>query len=93
MILKQDLELVKLLPSGRKQNICSVVCHPDNNEAIFADLGGHWGLVAGISVSGDNTATIAGGVTSEDAEDMAALFNDDDEDDENSFSVAKVSLK
>ena len=88
-----EMQLVKTIPSGRKQNICAVVCHPESNEAIFADIGGHWGLLEEIEVGGASSSDVGGlGVNKEDQEDMEALFNDDDEDDENSFSVAKEDM-
>ena len=87
------MQLVKTIPSGRKQNICAVVCHPESNEAIFADIGGHWGLLEEIEVGGASSSDVGGlGVNKEDQEDMEALFNDDDDDDENSFSVAKEDM-
>jgi len=89
-----EMQLVKTIPSGRKQNICAVVCHPESNEAIFADIGGHWGLLEEIEVGGASSSDVGGlGVNKEDQEDMEALFNDDDDDDENSFSVAKVAAQ
>ena len=82
---------MKTISSGRKHNICSIVAHPENNEVIFADLGGHWGLLENIEVSGGSARNDAA-VANADAEDMEALFNDDD-DDENSFSVSKVAAQ
>ena len=78
------MKLIKTVPSGRKQNICALAAHPDLGEAVFADLGGHWGLLEAIETSEAGRAEAAA-----EQEDMEALFNDD-EDDENSFSVAKV---
>ena len=51
---------------------------------MFADNGGHWGLLEEIQPSVSVRAAMEA-----EQEDMEALFNDD-EDDENSFSVAKV---
>ena len=82
---------VKTIPSGRSQNICSISNHPTKNEAIFADLGGHWGLVEKLETAEGSDATKEA-LASADLEDMEALFNDD-EDDENSFSVSKVAAQ
>ena len=60
---------MKTISSGRKHNICSIVAHPENNEVIFADLGGHWGLLENIEVSGSSAKTDAA-VANADAEDM-----------------------
>ena len=84
-----SMKVSKIIPSERKQNICSIVHHPEKSEAIFADLGGHWGLIEDLSSSGGSSKTEA---ATADDEDMEALFNDDD-DDENSFSVAKVAAQ
>ena len=81
------LELVKTVPSGRNQNICCIINNPVKDEAFFADLGGHWGLLENIG--GGSSPDVP---KEEDLEDMEALFNDD-EDDENSFSVSKVTAQ
>ena len=81
------LQLVQTVPSGRNQNICCIVNSPVKNEAYFADLGGHWGLLENIGGSSSQDELKA-----EDLEDMEALFNDDEED-ENSFSVSKVTAQ
>ena len=81
-----SLSLLKSGQSGRKSNICSVAWHPAKNEAAFCDLTGHWGLVHEVRAY----TAAAGETAKEDAEDMEALFNDDDEEDENSFSIGKV---
>ena len=73
--------MTKTVPSGRKHAICALAAHPEDAEAVFADIGGHWGLLEEIQPSESARAAM---------EDMEALFNDD-EDDENSFSVAKVN--
>ena len=87
------MSLSKVVPSGRRHNICTIVCHPDTNEAVFADLGGHWGLMEAIEEGGTKVSTKPEAEDGKlDAEDMEALFNDDD-DDENSFSVAKVAAQ
>lgn len=86
LISYPSLTLVGTVHSGRKHNICALIWHPSRNEAIFADMGGHWGLIEELG-SGVNKP--AGDANSEDVEDMEALFNDDD-DDENSFSIAKT---
>ena len=80
------LQVVQTIPSGRDQNICCIVASPVKNEAYFADLGGHWGLLEKIGRSPQDD------IKPEDLEDMEALFNDDDED-ENSFSVSKVTAQ
>jgi len=86
-----SMSLVTTVHSGRKHNICALAWHPSKSEAIFADMGGHWGLIeelrgsGGPSGAGDHAAT----ANNENLEDMEALFNDDD-DDENSFSIAKT---
>ena len=80
------LQLVKTVPSGRNQNICCIINNPVKNEAFFADMGGHIGLLEKIG------GTSQEDVKPEDLEDMEALFNDD-EDDENSFSVSKVTAQ
>ena len=80
-----DLKLTKTVPSGRKHAICALAAHPEAAEAVFADIGGHWGLLEEIQPSESVRAAMEA-----DQEDMEALFNDD-EDDENSFSVAKVN--
>ena len=78
------LKVTKTVASGRKHAICALAAHPEAAEAVFADLGGHWGLLEDIE-----TSEAGRGATETEQEDMEALFNDD-EDDENSFSVAKV---
>ena len=80
-----DLKLTKTVPSGRKHAICALAAHPEAAEAVFADVGGHWGLLEEIQPSESVRAAMEA-----EQEDMEALFNDD-EDDENSFSVAKVN--
>jgi len=90
LISYSTMSLVTTVHSGRKHNICSLIWHPSRNEAIFADMGGHWGLIEELDVGGNKpTGENAIKATSEDVEDMEALFNDDD-DDENSFSIAKT---
>jgi len=86
-----SMTLVNTVHSGRKHNICDLVWHPNKNEAIFADMGGHWGLIEELGGAGGEKAAIEGSAQAndEDVEDMEALFNDDD-DDENSFSIAKT---
>ena len=86
-----DMKVSKKIPSERKQNICTIVHHPEKNEAIFADLGGHWGLLEDLSSSGNKTEATSKTEAADD-DDMEALFNDDD-DDENSFSVSKVAAQ
>ena len=81
------MKVTKTVPSGRKHAICALAAHPEAAEAVFADLGGHWGLLEDIQA-----AEAGRGATETEQEDMEALFNDD-EDDENSFSVAKVREK
>ena len=80
---------VKTIKSGRNQNICCVAHHPIKNEAAFADLGGHWGLIENLEVGEGSTHET---IEQAELEDMEALFNDD-EDDENSFSVSKVAAQ
>jgi len=92
LIAFPSMSLAKMVHSGRKHNICQIVCHPSKNEAIFADMGGHWGLVEDLCVSVVGKHVSAGAHTetnNEDVEDMEALFNDDD-DDENSFSISRT---
>jgi len=87
------MSVVKIIPSGRRSNICSLACHPSKNEAVFADMGGHWGLVEELSVASQNNGQSVSAENSksvlDDDEDMGALFNDDD-DDENSFSISRT---
>jgi len=85
------MALVSTVHSGRKHNICALAWHPAKNEAIFADLGGHWGLIEELGGSGAEKSAVeeTAKASNEDVEDMEALFNDDD-DDENSFSIAKT---
>ena len=80
------LKVTKTIPSGRKHAICALASHPEAGEAVFADIGGHWGLLEDIETSEAEHRED----TKAEQEDMEALFNDD-EDEENSFSVAKVS--
>ena len=80
------LKVTKTIPSGRKHAICALASHPEAGEAVFADIGGHWGLLEDIETSEAEHRE----ETKAEQEDMEALFNDD-EDEENSFSVAKVS--
>jgi len=82
------LAVVKTVHSGRKHNICSLLWHPSRSEAIFADLGGHWGLIEELTGGVQKSPEKAQAVNDE-MEDMEALFNDDD-DDENSFSISKT---
>ena len=86
------LQLVKTVPSGRNQNICCLVNSPVKNEAFFADLGGHWGLLENIGGGSGSSEDEVKEENQADLEDMEALFNDD-EDDENSFSVSKVTAQ
>ena len=51
-------------------------------------MGGHWGLIEELGGS-NNEKVESEAANKEDLEDMEALFNDDD-DDENSFSIAKT---
>jgi len=83
-----SMSLVTTVHSGRKYNICSLAWHPSKNEAIFADMGGHWGLIEELGGS-SNVMAASEAANNEHLEDMEALFNDDD-DDENSFSIAKT---
>merc|ERR1719431_2269569 len=55
---------------------------------FFSDMGGHWGLIEELGGS-SNVKVASEAVNNEHLEDMEALFNDDD-DDENSFSIAKT---
>ena len=77
--------------SGRKQNLCSLACHPNTDQAIFADMGGHWGLVEEIHKA-TGTEKAGGEKVEAGDKDMDALFNDDDED-ENSFSISKTQAE
>ena len=43
-----ELRRIKTVPSGRNQSICALVAHPDLGEALFADFGGHWGILDGL---------------------------------------------
>jgi len=81
--------LARTVHSGRRHNICALAWHPAKNEAIFADMGGHWGMVEELGGSGGDKLATTAEASNEDVEDMEALFNDDD-DDENSFSIAKT---
>jgi len=89
LISYPGLALVTTVHSGRKHNICGLVWHPSRSEAIFADMGGHWGLIEELGAGGVKPVEEGTKAANEDLEDMEALFNDDD-DDENSFSISKT---
>lgn len=85
LLAAPDMTVLKIGETGRKASVCSVVWHPGKAEVVVADMSGHWGLLEDVRREKEVARPAA-----EDQEDMEALFNDDEEEDENSFSIGKV---
>lgn len=88
LISSASMSVLKVGQTGRKAGLGAIAWHPSEDKAAFSDLSGHWGIVEDIRATEkiDNQHSTA---AAEDVEDMEALFNDDD-DEENSFSIGKV---
>jgi len=84
-----SMSVIKVGQTGRKAGVGAAVWHPTEDKVAFSDLSGHWGIVEEIKAA-EKAQNQDSAAASEDLEDMEALFNDDEEDEENSFSIGKV---
>ena len=84
-----SMSVLKVGQTGRKAGVGAAVWHPTEDKVAFSDLSGHWGIVEEIKAA-EKEQNQDSAAAPEDLEDMEALFNDDDEDEENSFSIGKV---